>query len=99
MKHNDNIEIEIFIRISDFEKENLKYVKLEFIDNGRGVVDSQKNEIFKRQEIKDQYSLGIGLGLSLVKRIINSIKGNVWVEDKIPGDHTKGSKFVILIRE
>jgi signal transduction histidine kinase len=41
----------------------------------------------------------MGLGLSLVKKIIDSYKGQIWVEDKIKGDFTKGSNFIILIPE
>ncbi len=95
--HNDNSKIEIFVKITELEKENSKFIKLEFIDNGKGVIDSQKSEIFQRQISDDQKSKGIGLGLLLVNRIIESIKGEIWVEDKIKGDHAKGSNFVIII--
>ena len=37
------------------------------------------------------------MGLSLVKRIIESYEGEIWVEDRIIGDHSKGSNFIILI--
>ncbi|MFX1381788.1 MAG: PAS domain S-box protein [Promethearchaeota archaeon] len=97
VKHNENSEIELIIKISKVSKEENDYLKLEFIDNGRGVIDSQKREIFERQINADQKSKGIGLGLSLVKRIIESIQGEIWVEDKIKGNHTKGSNFVLLL--
>jgi len=42
---------------------------------------------------------GMGLGLSLVKKIIESYHGQIWVEDRVKGDSTRGSNFVLLIPE
>lgn len=39
----------------------------------------------------------MGIGLSLVKRIINSYKGKISVEDRFKGNHAEGSNFIILI--
>jgi signal transduction histidine kinase len=39
----------------------------------------------------------MGLGLSLVKKTIDRYNGKIWVEDRIKGDHTKGTNFIILI--
>lgn len=39
----------------------------------------------------------MGLGLSLVKLIIEKYNGQIWVENKIKGDITKGSNFIILL--
>ena len=41
----------------------------------------------------------MGIGLSLVKRILDSYKGQIRVEDSFKGDHTKGSNFIIIIPE
>ena len=39
----------------------------------------------------------MGLGLSLVKKIIDLYHGDIWVEDRVKGDYKQGSKFVVLI--
>jgi len=41
----------------------------------------------------------MGLGLSLVKKIIDSFNGKIWVEDKVKNDYSKGSNFTILLPE
>ena len=41
----------------------------------------------------------MGLGLALVKKIIDNYNGKIWVEDRVKGDHSKGSNFVLLIPE
>ncbi|MFX1391162.1 MAG: ATP-binding protein [Promethearchaeota archaeon] len=97
VRHNNNSQIDIDINISEEEKENNQYIKMEFRDNGLGISDYRKNSIFERGTRKSQKSKGMGLGLSLVKKIIDSYEGEIWVEDRIKGDYKKGSNFIILI--
>ena len=97
VKHNENPSVEILIKISEYQKNGINYLKLEFIDNGRGITGEVKEKIFVKSYKKDRRSTGMGLGLSLVKKIIEKYDGKIWVEDKIQGDYTKGSNFVILI--
>lgn len=44
-------------------------------------------------------SKGMGFGLSIVKKILKSYNGQIWVENKVEGDYTQGSNFVLLIPE
>jgi signal transduction histidine kinase len=76
-----------------------KYNKIEFSDNGIGVPDDRKKIIFMRGNRELKGAKGMGLGLSLVKKIINVFNSKIWVEDKVKGDYSKGSKFVILLPE
>ena len=93
---NDNQIAEVSVRFFEFQENNKKLLKIEFIDNGRGIPDSKKELIFKRGSLKDRSVIGIGLGLSLVKSIIDKYNAKVWVEDKVVGDYTQGSKFVLV---
>lgn len=97
VKHNENPSVEILIKLSEYQKNSINYLKLEFIDNGRGITDEVKEKIFVKSYKKDRRSTGMGLGLSLVKKIIEKYNGHVWVQDKVQGDYKKGSNFVILI--
>ncbi len=99
IQHNANSTIEILIKIAKHQVEGRNYLKMEFIDNGLGIADERKKEIFQREIKEDKSVSGIGLGLLLVKRIIESYDGQIWVEDKIKGDYTQGSNFIILIPE
>ncbi len=47
--------------------------------------------------MKSRHSEGMGIGLSLVAKLIELYSGNIWVENRINGDSTKGSNFIILI--
>ena len=64
-------------------------------DNGIGVAGEQRETIFKmfgRLHPSDRYP-GTGIGLALVKRIVERHGGRVWVEDGLEG----GSVFVFTL--
>jgi len=99
VKHNKNKIVNILIRSSEVQRQLKNYLKIEFIDNGIGIPDDQKRVIFQSNEQKQNTFSRIGLGLSLVYKIINSFEGQIWIEDKVKGDYTKGSNFVILLQK
>ena len=64
-------------------------------DRGGGIPDSKKSSILDRLG-EEKRSLS-GIGLTLVKHIIEQYQGEIWIEDRISGDYSKGTKFVILL--
>ncbi len=99
VKYNENQTIEIFVKISRDNKLNKNFLKFEFMDNGIGITDQKKEIIFIQGYNKDKGSKGMGIGLTLVKKILDNYSGEIWVEDKVKGDYAKGSNFIILIPE
>ncbi|TFG04950.1 MAG: HAMP domain-containing histidine kinase [Promethearchaeota archaeon] len=99
IKYNNNPRVEIIIRISNMKMNGLNYLKIEFLDNGIGIPNEMKQKVFERAFMEEKSVNGMGLGLSLVKKIIDKFNGKIWVEDKIKGDYSKGTNFVILIPE
>lgn len=97
VEHNDSNIIEIWIKVSKIQINNMNYIKLKFIDNGIGIPNQMKKKVFQRAKMKEKTIGGRGLGLSLVKKIIEQYKGQIWVEDRIKGEYSKGSKFILLI--
>ncbi|MBD3341452.1 MAG: PAS domain S-box protein [Candidatus Lokiarchaeota archaeon] len=97
--HNNKPKTEVLIKIARELKDGLSYCRIEFIDNAIGVSDNMKKIIFKRSFESAQKTSGMGLGLSLVKKIIESYEGDIWVEDRIKGSPTEGSNFILLIPE
>jgi len=99
VKHNRNSMIEIQVKILKEVQNKINYIRLEFIDNGLGIPDAQKLTIFQRGTLEASSFNRIGIGLSLVKKLVESYQGRIWVEDKVKGDHSKGSKFILIIKE
>ena len=99
IRHNDNSNIEIYIKASKFYKNSHKFIKFEFKDNGVGISDERKPIIFAHGKDLKNKTEGMGLGLSLVKKVIESYNGKIWIEDRIKGDFEKGSSFVFIIPE
>ena len=62
------------IKISDGE------IKIEISDDGPGLPPKKMNEVFARGFRLDEQTPGTGLGLNIVKDIIEVYKGKVWLE-------------------
>jgi PAS domain S-box-containing protein len=65
-------------------------------DNGPGIGDARKPELFERFTRRAAH--GTGIGLSLVKALCEGYGGKVWVEDRVPGLPEQGSRFVAELR-
>ncbi len=97
--HNESNKILLWVNLAKIQENGKSFIKIEFKDNGIGIIDERKKEIFKRSYKKDRSTGGMGIGLSLVKKIINDYNGWVGIENRVMGDHTKGSNFIILLEE
>ncbi|RZN35681.1 MAG: PAS domain S-box protein [Methanosarcinales archaeon] len=89
------IEIDVNIDSPASTPANREYWQIEVMDHGHGISDKYKEVIFNRLEQAGESSQGSGLGLTIVKNIVESYGGTVQVEDRIRGNWTHGSKFVI----
>jgi signal transduction histidine kinase len=76
-----------------------QYWNVRFMDNGRGIPDDKKEFLFLRFHClnKEKKIRGSGISLSLAKILTDRQGGRIWVEDAVPGDHTKGSVFVVAL--
>lgn len=95
VKHSRRDDVNIVIRIKAGKKGGDKcFISIE--DNGPGIDDSVKPLIFQRA-YRSETSSGYGLGLYLVKTLVESYNGTIAIEDSVAGDHSKGARFVLTL--
>jgi signal transduction histidine kinase len=87
----------VAIRLEKTSADGRKYCHVSVEDNGPGIPDDMKQAVFGRMRRGDTKARGSGLGLYLVKTLVESYGGRVWVEDRVPGDRSKGCRFVVLL--
>ncbi len=89
--------IQVDVTIGEFTVEPRRYWCVSIADHGIGIPDSKKNVVFGRFITGDERPHSIGLGLSTVRALVEAYHGMVWVEDRVPGDPSKGSVFRVAL--
>jgi signal transduction histidine kinase len=84
--HNDKEIPEVTVSVTADDET----VRVRVADNGPGIPDDRKERIFEESE-RGLDSEGTGLGLYLVRTLIDRYGGDVWVENNGP----EGSVFIV----
>ena len=95
LKHSDKKGLKIYI---DILKKDKKII-LSIEDNGKGINKDYENlfqRFYKEDESRNAQKSGSGLGLSIVKKIININNGNVYAKKSTKFD--SGLKVVMVFR-
>lgn len=78
IKYNDKEEVKVEIGYSENESEYCFYVK----DNGIGIPKIYQNKIFEIFSKLENNDASSGIGLSIVKKIIDFYNGKIWLESQ-----------------
>ncbi|MEA1906361.1 MAG: PAS domain S-box protein [Euryarchaeota archaeon] len=95
VKFDEHEIVEIDVNIDSSASADGACWQIEVADHGHGISDEYKEVVFNRLEQAGESSQGSGLGLTIVKNVVESYGGTVRVEDRVRGDWTRGSKIVI----
>ncbi|MFO8019761.1 MAG: PAS domain-containing sensor histidine kinase [Promethearchaeia archaeon] len=97
--HNDKEKIKLWVEVSEVQRNQEKFVKMEFKDNGRGINDQRKEYIFQKNYKQAKRKGGMGIGLSLVRRIVEGSGGEIAIENRVNDTIQKGSNFILLLKK
>jgi signal transduction histidine kinase len=89
-------EVRIAIRVEDYDGESV-LVSVE--DTGPGIPDPIKESIFHRFERGWVGGCGDGLGLFVVRTLVERYGGTIRVEDRVEGRPDLGAAFRFTLRE
>ncbi|TXT54698.1 MAG: Protein-glutamate methylesterase [Promethearchaeota archaeon] len=96
--HNERDPKKIYIRIGDYKEDDNDFYKISIEDNGKGIPDNQKKQIREGTiPRKNDTSGSMGIGLSIVNKVIQISKGEMWIENKVEADYSQGTRVVILL--
>ncbi|HJX04626.1 MAG TPA: HAMP domain-containing sensor histidine kinase, partial [Thermoplasmata archaeon] len=90
IEYDPHDKVRVEVTIGEFTVEPRKYWCVSVADNGVGIPDSKKNIVFGRFSGMEDRPPGSGLGLSIVRAIVEAYRGMVWVEDRVSGQPSKG---------
>lgn len=81
------------IQVSAIEED--RYWKFSVSDNGKGIAKKYQDDIFRMFSKLENDFKATGIGLALVKKIVNSFKGEIWLDS----EEGKGATFVFTIQK
>lgn len=64
-------------------------------DNGRGIAKENQEKVFKIFQSLETTDKSTGLGLSIVKKIVEKYNGKIWIESKMG----EGTSFFIKLKK
>jgi len=85
-------ELAIDVVISPVIREGRNWWEIRIADHSQGIEPDRKAKLFER------YMEGAhrtGLGLSVVRALVNAFGGTVSAEDRVPNDYSRGTVFVV----
>ncbi|MEL1240888.1 PAS domain S-box protein [Flavobacterium flavipallidum] len=91
INHNDKAQCLIEI---DCKESNENYI-FTIKDNGPGISKEQQQGIFTIFQSYSKDEKSTGLGLSIVKKVVESYQGEIWIESEL----TKGTTFFIKLNK
>jgi signal transduction histidine kinase len=96
IKYSDD-EVTIGIAVDRVDRAAVPVYVVTVEDNGHGIPDDVKPKLFRRFQRGTTKAHGKGLGLYIVRSLVEKLGGSVRVEDRVPGDYTKGAKFILTL--
>jgi signal transduction histidine kinase len=96
VKHSTG-SLSIDIKVERLVDNDTAYYEISVEDNGPGIADEVKERVFDRLVRGHTGARGHGLGLYLVRTLVEGFRGSVRVEDRVKGDYGQGCRFIVRL--
>ncbi len=97
IKYDPHETVRIDISVEAVSEDGQKSWDITIADRGVGVPDERKDQIFERFAPRLSGGKGSGLGLSIVRTIVDKYGGRIWVEDRVEGEPSQGAVFHVIL--
>jgi len=105
IKYDGHEQVVIDVEAKPTEFESRASVLVRITDRGAGIPDEYKEKVFVRgfrESHKGEWptapkARGAGMGLPLVKSLVDRYGGRIWMENRVHGDFTKGSVVSVIL--
>ncbi len=96
IKYSGN-ELTMDINTTEEMLDGKRYDVISIADNGYGIPEDIKPKLFTRFQRGTTKAHGKGLGLYIVRTLVEMFGGTVKLENRVAGDYSKGTRFIITL--
>jgi PAS domain S-box-containing protein len=89
--------LQIDVGLDKVSEDGRDYCRVIIEDTGPGITDEMKRLLTTRECVTGTRYTGKGLGLCLVRMLVEDFHGRLRIEDRVPGRHEKGARFVVML--
>jgi signal transduction histidine kinase len=96
VKHSSG-PLVLAVNVSKVSRNGSDFYRVAIEDNGNGIPDDKKDEVFHRFKRGQTKARGTGLGLYIVKTLVEGFGGYVEIQNRVLDDYTKGIRFLVYL--
>ncbi|MFW9844219.1 MAG: sensor histidine kinase, partial [Candidatus Thorarchaeota archaeon] len=83
IKYSEEVPV-IHVNVEEFTQNRESYCRISITDHGKGIEPGKRGKMFERY-MED--AVGTGLGLSVVRSLIQAYGGSIQIEERVSGDY------------
>lgn len=96
-KHTKAEEARITLTITPQTDGGRDFWRISIEDEGPGMPDNQKLSIANPFDTSSRFARGVGSTISFMSAIAKHFGGKLWVEDRVQGTQSKGTRVVVIL--
>ncbi|MCG3218501.1 MAG: HAMP domain-containing histidine kinase [Candidatus Heimdallarchaeota archaeon] len=95
IKYSNGEEVKIEFEV---KKINNNKIEITYSDNSKGIPEKIRKQMMKKDYKGMTSNYGLGLGVSLIKKIVNGVNGKLTIQSKVDEDYTQGTTIILILK-